>query len=106
MSAIQASPPKDLTKTQAGTRPDYKTMLADFQYKLAVMKSYSAAFNTLLVGDSTGLSENERVERISDAANAYEDAREQFVAASSKLHDFMIRDIIASRPYIEPTVPD
>lgn len=101
MAALQESLSQTLGKKSPASPSDYGTLLAAFQAASERMKTSSASFNKLLVAVPSDMPEGERRSRIATAASAYEDAREEFLDAVAKLHEFMIGEIISSRSTIQ-----
>lgn len=99
-SAIMAALQQPLIQDRLAPAYDYVALVAAFQAASTNMKACSASFNALLVGVPSGLSDDERTSFIASAAAAYEDSREEFLRASSRLHSFLIDEIVASRPVI------
>jgi hypothetical protein len=89
------------TQNGASTADGYVALVAEFQAASTNMKACSAAFNAVLVGVPAALSDAERSSFIGSAAAAYENSREEFLSASSKLHAYLIKEIVASRPTIQ-----
>ena len=78
----------------------YPTRLADFQAAYQNMRSCSQSFNAILAGVPAELTDQERRWLIGGAASVYENAREEFLTASAKLHELLIGEIISFRPTI------
>lgn len=83
----------------------YGCLRADFDAAYKKMMDSSREFNAVLVTVPAGLSPDERQARKGHAAQVYEDAHEQFMAAVAKLHEFMVRQIILSRAALQPAAP-
>ena len=98
MAASELSP-------KSAVESHYHSLRADFDTAYRKMMDLSREFNAVLTTVPAGLSLDERQARKSRAAQAYETAHEEFLAAVARLHKFMIDRIIASRDALQPARP-
>jgi len=78
----------------------YRSLRADFEAAYKNMTDASKEFTAVLMNVRAELSPEERRARTDSAAQAYQDAHEQFTAAVRKLNAFMIGHIVSSRSTI------
>jgi hypothetical protein len=83
----------------------YRSFRADFDAAYKKMTDSSREFNAVLMDVTADLSPEERRARTDRAAQAYQDAHDQFMAAVAKLSEFMIAQMIASRSAIHLVAP-
>jgi hypothetical protein len=83
-------------------RNRYGTLRMEFETAYKKMMDTSREFNSVLMTVPAGLSAEERQVRKENAARAYEEAHERFMAAVAKLHEYMIGHIISSRAALQP----
>ncbi len=89
----------------SATQNRYHELRADFEAAYKKMMDLSREFNTVLIIVPAELSPEERHTRKSRAAQAYEEAHEQFMAAVARLHRFMIDRIVSSHDALQPVRP-
>ena len=61
------------------------------------MQSLSEAFTNTVMEFAATASHNGAKSRVESAAAAYEQAREEFLAAVARLNDYMLNEIISTR---------
>lgn len=95
MAASELSP-------RSAVESHYHSLRADFDAAYRKMTDLSREFNAVLMTPPSELSPQERQARKGRAAQAYEAAHEEFLAAVARLHRFMIDRIIASHDALQP----
>jgi hypothetical protein len=83
----------------------YRSFRADFDVAYKKMTDSSREFNAVLMDVRADLPPEERRARTDRAAQAYQDAHDQFMAAVAKLSEFMIAQIVSSRSAIHLVAP-
>lgn len=81
----------------------YHSLRADFDAAYKKMMDLSREFNAILMTVPVGLSVEARQARKENAARAYEEAHERFLATVGTLHEYMLGQIVASRCSLQPT---
>jgi len=89
-------------RSSSASENSYGSLRADFNAAYKKMTDSSREFNAVLMTHPAGLSAEAQQARKDGAARAYEDAHEQFMAAVTKLNEFMIARIISSRAALPP----
>jgi hypothetical protein len=75
----------------------YRSLRADFDAAYRNMTDTSREFSAVLMDVTAELSPEDRRARTDNAAQAYEDAHERFMAAVARLSKFMIGQMVSSR---------
>jgi len=98
MAASELSP-------RSAVESHYHSLRADFDAAYRKMMDLSREFNAVLMTVPAGLLPEERQTRKRRAAQAYEAAHEEFLAAVARLHRFMIDRIISSHDALQSAQP-
>jgi len=98
MAASELSP-------KSAIESHYHSLRADFDAAYRKMMDLSREFNAVLTTVPAGLSLEQRQARKNLAAQSYEAAHEEFLAAVARLHRFMIDRIVSSHNILQPAQP-